>query len=387
MEDIEGEGGELGPRAEPRRPRPTVRGTGMLVGHEYQGDEDEETDTPIAPSEPPLNTEPSSEQPEQDSQDKPTTFPLYEGRVPTPDLQDGVTHLIPRHHLDLTTPADGGILTSPIKLPYPPASPKYRKDMRSVAPIFPSPKPKTSEMRSDAQGRGASSKPIHPLVTQGQKAVSGATMPRPMEHVRYRTTASKDIRPAHPPLASSPHVANTSRSDAVRQLQFDTRARAQGSQTARTQASHMESCVTCGSSLRPPTSRPCPASLGRQPVRLRDEPKDDIQPSRRERRRVQTEAAPARGRVTYTGPQGTSTAATPYRRGVSRPGYVAASSARLAHTAPSLPSTRTDYGIPPPVRHDRDIDELSLSSCSVASDLLRRAQDRRDYFWTRPLET
>ena len=41
---------------------------------------------------------------------------------------------------------------------------------------------------------------------------------------------------------------------------------------------------------------------------------------------------------------------------------------------------------------DRDLDELSLSnlslsSCSVASDILKRAQNRRDNFWTQPQVT
>ena len=40
-------------------------------------------------------------------------------------------------------------------------------------------------------------------------------------------------------------------------------------------------------------------------------------------------------------------------------------------------------------RRARDVDELSLSSlclssCSVASDVLQKAQERRDHFWTQP---
>ena len=76
-----------------------------------------------------------------------------EGRVPTPELRKSIPGQQSRHHLDTTTPSGGGLLISPTKpevggdrgvakpveLPYPPLSPKYRRDMRSNVPIYPPP--------------------------------------------------------------------------------------------------------------------------------------------------------------------------------------------------------------------------------------------------------
>ena len=74
-----------------------------------------------------------------------------EGRVPTPELRKSIPGQQSRHHLDTTTPSGGGLLISPskpevggdrsvvksVELPYPPVSPKYRRDMRSKVPIHP----------------------------------------------------------------------------------------------------------------------------------------------------------------------------------------------------------------------------------------------------------
>ena len=75
------------------------------------------------------------------------------GRIPTPVLRESSNAPV-RHHLDRTTPSDQGLFipmskTSPsplppqshphatVPLPYPPVSPKFRRDMRSATPLNP----------------------------------------------------------------------------------------------------------------------------------------------------------------------------------------------------------------------------------------------------------
>ena len=89
---------------------------------------------------------------------RPNAFSLegdceIEGCVPTLELRKSVPGQQSRHHLDTTTPSGGGLLISPskpevrggrgvfksVELPYPPVSPKYRRDMKSKAPIYPPP--------------------------------------------------------------------------------------------------------------------------------------------------------------------------------------------------------------------------------------------------------
>lgn len=341
MEDVEGEGGGgLGPRSEPGHPSDTSGGS--KIGHEPPGSRGEEADSPVTPPQPQLHVDRGSEQPVENPQEEPI-FPVYDGRVPTPDLQDGVTR--PRHHLDLTTPVVGGVLTSPVKLPYPPTSPKYRKDMKSVAPIFPSPMPRTTE-----------------LALRKSQLNSGSTQHQVSSSLSHSTHHTR----WHPPRTSSPNVTEDG---AVRQLRFDTRkAHTQGNQTAGVRATHMETCDTCGSRLRPPASRPG------QTVGLSRNPRERLQPLRQDWRH--------KSGVTYM-PPSTTQVAGPHR--VYRPSYT---TARLAHSAHTALSTQKEYTpLPANTGRERDIDQLSLSSCSDASDLLRRAQERRDYFWTRPLES
>ena len=311
-------------------------------------------------------------------QPAPTETPAYEGRVPTPILQEASDERLQyRHHLNRTTPSVGGLLVSPVKPPYPSSSPKYRKDMKSRAPIFPSP--------------GQESQPAK------QRFTSGDDHPGPIHDPKIRSSKPSPLRPAttgfskpvsqgrptlltySPPRTHSHSATSKLRSGgAFRKLTFDSLRDPAHSQHKRDlQASHgrkqaassFQSCETCGALLK--------SSAG-------------VTGSGKPAARVLL----SKGRD-HSKPQ------------VGDPLAATLSSSRLAHRSSllskhshcSVPHTTGIHGQSPKLadfrrptavgQPDRDADELSLSSlslssCSVASEVLRRAQKRRDNFWMQP---
>ncbi len=362
VDDIESEEagvGEFYPRIKLGRSKPRV--TWIRKPHSNGDDEID-----VEPS--PASNRHNGDEPLDRSPDE-LKAPSYEGRVPTPDLQDRITKSTTRHHLDLTTPVDGGVLTSPVKLPFPPTSPRYRKDMRSIAPIFPSPKPKVSELaltKPDTQGGLKGPMQRNPSAKRG--LLSHST-----RNARHGASTHDGIHPALPTSQpgrlrrTSPNVSHTSEGGAVRQLTF-------GSRRPHTcdrglLATDKELCDTCGSVLRS-------LAPSRHPVHTRYDARGNLHPTK-----LHAKTTPLT--IGGTG-RPHSTSAEMGLPGKRRPAY--RSTTRSTPNDPLLPHPHT-LPLPSSPGPERDVDLHSLSSCSVASDLLRRAQERRDYFWTRPLET
>ena len=325
---------------------------------------------------------PPSPQPAPVPTELPTT---YKGRVPTPILQeesDERPHY--RHHLNRTTPSDGGLLVSPVKLPYLSSSPKYRKDMRSCAPILPSPRQES-----------------HPL--KQHLSSSEQQQPRPNQDPKIRSSKLSPLRPATsgvskptshggrtlltyspPPRGHSHSVGSKSRSGAFRKLTFDSRDPAhahhkrdlQASHGRRQAASSFQSCETCGSMLK--SSTLAAGSINPSAARgLQSKGKDHLKPP--------SVRAPLAATVASSQPaHGSSLRSRPSQHSV--PHTVGAHS----RSSPKLADFRRPAALLG--QPDRDVDELSLSSlslssCSVASEVLRRAQNRRDNFWMQPRMT
>ena len=270
-------------------------------------------------------------------------IPQFQGRIATPILQKEPSVPPQRHHLDLTTPSDGGLLLSPLKLPYPPTSPKYRKDMRSTAPIHPSPKPS----RFESVGTR--------LVLPKTDPVQSTThhLSKPMPTTSKTTVPPCSQLPRCPPGNSSSPKLTTA--GATRKLQF-----------GHSGPSALEqSCETCGAWLR--------SSSARLP---------QTHPSYAARQASRGKSAPTR--VPSHKPAVHTSLTQPYQ---SLSGMLP----KPVYNATTRPNHTYATHLAEFKRPTRDIDECSLSSvslsnCSVASDLLRRAQERRDHFWTQPQE-
>ena len=236
-----------------------------------------------------------------------------------------------------------GLLLSPLKLPYPPTSPKYRKDMRSTAPIHPSPKPS----RFESVGTR--------LVLPKTDPVQSTThhLSKPMPTTSKTTVPPCSQLPRCPPGNSSSPKLTTA--GATRKLQF-----------GHSGPSALEqSCETCGAWLR--------SSSARLP---------QTHPSYAARQASRGKSAPTR--VPSHKPAVHTSLTQPYQ---SLSGMLP----KPVYNATTRPNHTYATHLAEFKRPTRDIDECSLSSvslsnCSVASDLLRRAQERRDHFWTQPQE-
>lgn len=277
--------------------------------------------------------------------------PQHKGRVPTPLLRDS-PGAPTRHHLDLTTPSSGGLLISPIKLPYPPSSPKFRRDMRSSAPIFPSPELITSTTGETEEG--------------GQQGRTAVLRPPVTTGTRRQKTVSATI-PMRVPTSST--TRNPPKTGAFQKVRFDsgkTKMHKKLRQSSET-TTHAESCETCGAKLRPPLHGTRYTSTGQKDLHARTLP-----------------------------------AGHTFSRQPPHSLYHVQSPEYYAHTLPhqsrkpslhATSHTQSDLKRPPSTGQlDRDIDAmslstLSLSSCSLASDMLKRARNRRDTFWMKPQVT
>ena len=298
----------------------------------------------------------------------PATEP-QEGRVPTPLLCDSPTGGPLRHHLDLTTPSNGGLLSSPIKLPYPPTSPKFRKDMRSSAPIFPSHVPSGTRVEGtrerDHQMGHATVRPLMVSAGLGQQR---------QRHKGMSSTVPPKAVPKIPVTQNAPKTGAFQRphSDGGR-----TRIREKLHQ-ALEDTTHTKLCDTCGAKVHSST--------------VVNPPLHHTTHARQEQQRglhMHTMPAP---KASHSVPKlkfahTSHPVWQPDRHSHPQPRH---SRSPLLH-APTH-TTHAVRGFKQPAtmgQLDRDVDELSLSnlslsSCSVASDILKRAQNRRDNFWTQP---
>ena len=292
-----------------------------------------------------------------------------EGRVPTPLLCDSPTGGPLRHHLDLTTPSNGGLLSSPIKLPYPPTSPKFRKDMRSSAPIFPSHVPSGTRVEGtrerDHQMGHATVRPLMVSAGLGQQR---------QRHKGMSSTVPPKAVPKIPVMQNAPKTGAFQRphSDGGR-----TRIREKLHQ-ALEDTTHTKLCDACGAKVHSST--------------VVNPPLHHTTHARQEQQRglhMHTMPAP---KASHSVPKlkfahTSHPVWQPDRHSHPQPRH---SRSPLLH-APTH-TTHAVRGFKQPAtmgQLDRDVDELSLSnlslsSCSVASDILKRAQNRRDNFWTQP---
>ena len=281
-----------------------------------------------------------------------TLPPQHTGRVPTPLLHDSPGSPL-RHHLDLTTPSNGGLLISQVKLPYPPSSPKFRRDMRSSAPIFPSQEltaSRTGETEEGGrQGRSATLRPpVTSAGTMRQKAMSGTVPARVPQKVTSSATQSTPKTGAH---------------------SGKTKMRGKLHQSSEA-TTHDESCETCGAKLRPPSHSTRYTSAGQK-----------------DQQHSHARTVPP-ARVGHT-----VTRQPPHRSYPSE--YYARTLPQHSRHPPLYATTQNSHALKRPTtagQLDRDIDAmslstLSLSSCSVASDMLKRARNRRDNFWMKPQVT
>ncbi len=288
------------------------------------------------------------------------------GRVATPDIQRSTSNYR-RHHLDRTTPSAGGLITSPPKSPepilhYTSTSPKFRRDMKSSALIIPAPKVtrnKSVQVRTE---------PIVHKTTKSNCLDRENTAP-PVSSTLYKPSSTVYKPPQVVPASSSPHhvrcaPASSSKPSSMRKLDFKTSKTT--SKTLPNRYSHRvegftcansTDCNICGASLIPPSS-----AITQKTTALRSQS----------------------GLTSKSFSSGLS--ASSYRP----PQMSVPSESLTTKPRPSAAIPSTNYMTRLPLQpniYSRDADEssvvsLSLSSCSIASDVLRKAQERRDHFWT-----
>lgn len=302
--------------------------------------------TPPPPLQPRQLTPPPPPPPREDTQ---CTCPdIKVGRVPTPDI------LEPRHHFDVTTPHEKWVLTSPVKVHQgaatkgPPTSP-YHADCMP---------------QSQAADRNATEPPhvtqMHPVRPKSSPAYYSPKVNK--KDGSKRATGLRDPSPAV--VTSYPHGTSTqqqqqppppSQSHARKNLLALSRAKNNllGRNRPHRHATHFPhpavtlSCQTCGSNLRP--NQTTPGNIGRA-----------------------------------TGSRALGVEKPPK---LARPSTVRDDSAVLKHrgdfTSADLPVRRSRDRLAPPSPHDVDnLSVTSLSNCSVASEVLARAKQRKENFWT-----
>ncbi len=395
-----------------------------------------------------------------------------EGRVPTPELRKSVPGQQRRHHLDITTPSGGGILISPskpevggdrgvvrsVKLPYPPVSPKYRRDMKSKVPIFPPPPREVGNGRQKAAAPVVSSTtyeaPPQSVVLDnlGPRNVPTSStgppyhahcVPRPAPTVPHSkpTHSAQPSQPSHPHTTHksqahktapiSVHVPQpkkmtvkphqTSYSSPVRKLLFDSHSKQPSASQPRTQHttqkfvssssqqykshaktfalssarsshSNVKSCETCGSHLRSPNvlgggtlGVGHPGRMG-APTNLSQIHHERASALQASRQPSQLQVNEIRSKLASHSidPRGAPTNFDDYHQ---PPDSGLGSSDRRGRREGGQRSSSGLDGRRGGGRREVDelsLSSLSLSSCSVASDMLEKARERRDRFWTQP---
>ena len=361
----------------------------------------------------------------------PPPDPREEGRVPTPVLRE--TPELMRHHLDRTTPSSGSILTSP-PLPALPKPSRAAESSRTAGERELSRKKKDglhtsaakSTTASQQRGNGRTTQQPwssslylsrgSPKLKRDPSLVSSVTaVPRSSSHrvtlPKSATQPPKGLhssvssrfhsstlpppahplhstaRPASPPPSTISSLASTlSGQAAVRKLDYGTGSRANPSLTvppSQPQHSHTHAgctgaqCDICGAWLRRSTGQSTQLSHANERLRTHQSHFSQTAHSSTNHPYSVPVTQPSRSYSLASHPLTTVPSSTP--RG-SRPNIRPEPQPRT-DTPPEPPR------IPTPL--SREVDELSLSSlslssCSVASDLLKRARERREKFWTQP---
>ena len=381
---------------------------------------------------------------------------IIEGRVPTPELRKSVPGQQSRHHLDTTTPSDGGLFISPskpevggergvvksVELPYPPVSPKYRRDMRSKVPIFPPPPRKVSSghQKGDTPVVSSTTNEAPPQSVSDNLGPRNVLMPRPstIPHSKptHNLTHAPPSQPSHPhtthktapisvpvpqPKKTTAKPPQTSYSSPVRKLLFDSHgkqpstsqlraqhatkkfmssssqqykshAKTSGVSSVKSSHSNVKSCETCGSYLR--SSAVLGGGVGALAAGHsgRVAPPTNLSQIHNDRasalqQQSQFKVNEIRSKLASHSldPRGAPTNLDgDYHQ---PPDSGLGSSDRRGGRRDG--GQRSSSGLDGRRGRGREVDELSLSSlslssCSVASDMLQKARERRDRFWTQP---
>ena len=342
-----------------------------------------------------------------------TLTPDIRGRVPTPELRRSTSPM--RHHLDLTTPSDNGLLI-PVTT-YSPTSPKFHRDKKSSAPINPLPADSVDRLIADSRKAKEPAREEEEEVSNVPKHIPASSSPYhshcvPSDVPKAAGSAGKGMRSgiggggkggSHVPR---PKAKGGRGGEAlpqhVRKLNFERSALSQLA-PKRSQSSYQHrptsvsrfsapplSCHTCGVSLQPsvpppPSSAPpgdgrpkahalYPASLNTRPTSTLGQSRHIQTGAERGSRRLagyQRHGEPASTSPIPTSVKGGSPTPPPSRANMYAP---TASVGRMSQLKPSY-------------HRNLEVDELSLSSmslssCSVASEVLEKARRRRDNFWT-----
>ena len=319
-----------------------------------------------------------------------------QGRVPTPDLKLSDS----RHHLDRTTP-DSGILIPLTQSP--PPSPKFRRDVRSSIPNRPPPDGgvicrhgRSPSAGVQVQQQSIRSPRCHsvPNHTHPSAEVSGeicrrsrspSAGPKVQESVRchsipnHTEVSGKTCRHSRSPSAGAKMQRNVPRhsipnhtrasadvstdrptsSSPVRRLNFERHIRSKSisphkpiTPPKRSRSNHKPlSCHSCGMCLQPSASAVIGRSNSRPQVEIVKSQPASQQKIRQDLHGHTTEKSRVGAMYHTTDRTGSS-------------------------DHPGSAQRRSTYKA-------RDVDEVSLSSsCSIASEVLERAKNRRNHFWT-----
>ena len=241
-------------------------------------------------------------------------------RRPTPDLKGGEEQWGQRHHLNLTTPF-ANALFSPSKEAHEhkvartgPVSPKYRRDMKSRAPIFPTDAAQSERVKAHGVSHQSSDGDVH-FVHKEAKGMSGVEKLKAQHGPKPVPLDREKLQQKHYHLSPSTKKGRRCQSAYIRQTQDG------------------PMCTVCGVNLDP---------LAAAAQRMR-----------------------------------TRTAAlhpTPH-----------VSTRRTLYTEDGSPQLRRpalrEFGGGRDSPALESVSSLSMTSCSVASEVLERARQRRDHFW------
>lgn len=314
----------------------------------------------------------------------PCSDPDQGGRVPTPNLKLSDS----RHHLDRTTP-DSGILipltqsTSPPGALSPsPPSPKSRRAVRSSVPNRP---PPDVAMCRHSRSPSAIVQPsVPPSCSSPHHHASASADVSSGEIIRQQRSRSPSKVP--PPHSSPPchHRASADVSSAVvtsptvRRLDFERHVRSKSTTPPKRSVSNHRplSCQSCGTCLHPATSSASSACIAarhsRPNVEIVKTTSTLVEPRPHQPRPHQSTRTASQQK---TNTKRNHTADIPRMgMGVTYPtaGQTGFSGGSCGHLGPVMRSST--YNL-------RNVDELSLSSSSIASEVLERAKNRRNHFW------
>ena len=279
----------------------------------------------------------------------PFSTPMSKGshsQVESDDQEGGVNNTHSRHHFDRTTPVKGSLLTSELESPsslpahqsY--APPIYPSDsMMQFRSSNPPPNPVVSRQpKSSRSGAYSRRLPVSTRITIRPSTVQVEPVHRPVNqhtvprlNIQQSTPSpqSSSTPPLHSQYSHPQQRLPSSQAHQTR-LPLSSRQQPHSQQRPPHQTGHGSECTTCGAKLRRPYA---------------------------------VDTQPWLGSVPQT--------------------YISTSS---HHNSQYNPSQYTSAGTSRVVGQSRPVESdnvsvSSLSSCSVASQVLQRARDRRDRFW------